>query len=338
MLSGTLTLDAVEIFLPERETTVEERAEAFGLNAAQTHLFRSIHGLDTLRYDPDLSLYDLVLPPARKILADIDPGTVKYVVYPHAVPHAGPSTVDPVQEMLGMLGLEHATAFALTQQNCAGTVSAVDVAGRLLQADGDPDARALILTGEKIFTRDLQIIFNSCVIGEAAGACLLSWNGPGDPVRSFAVRTFGEYAAGVQMTGEQHRVAGADRPRVMGELIEEAVREAGITFDDVDVIIPTHPNRTFWGQIAEDLKWPSGKLFLDNLPRYSHCLTADLMVNYVTLREEGRLVPGRHYLFLATGIGSTFTAMVFTAAARDGGAGRSRTAVPAGTTTETEGR
>ncbi|MFD4575696.1 3-oxoacyl-[acyl-carrier-protein] synthase III C-terminal domain-containing protein [Streptomyces sp. NPDC058417] len=337
MLSGTLTLDAVEIFLPERETTVEERAEAFGLNAAQTHLFRSIHGLDTLRYDPDLSLYDLVLPPARKILADVDPSTVKYVVYPHAVPHAGPSTVDPVQEMLGMLGLEHATAFALTQQNCAGTVSAVDVAGRLLQADGDPDARALVLTGEKIFTRDLQIIFNSCVIGEAAGACLLSWNGPGDPVRSFAVRTFGEYAAGVQMTAEQHRVAGADRPRVMGELIEEAVREAGITFDDVDVIIPTHPNRTFWGQIAEDLKWPPGKLFLENLPRYSHCLTADLMVNYVTLREEGRLVPGRHYLFLATGIGSTFTAMVFTAAARDGAEG-ARGAVPAGTTTEREGR
>ncbi|MGC5561877.1 3-oxoacyl-[acyl-carrier-protein] synthase III C-terminal domain-containing protein [Streptomyces sp. FR-108] len=337
MLSGTLTLDAVEIFLPERETTVEERAEAFGLSPGQVHLFRSIHGLDTLRYDPDLSLYDLVLPPARKILADVDPRSVKYVVYPHAVPHAGPSTVDPVQEMLTMLGLGHATAFALTQQNCAGTVSAIDVAGRLLQADGDPAAKALVLTGEKIFTRDLQIIFNSCVIGEAAGACLLSWNGPGDPVRSFAVRTFGEYAAGVQMTAEEHRDAGADRPRVMGELIEEAVTAAGCTFDDIDIVIPTHPNRTFWGQIVQDLGWPPDKLYLENLARYSHCLTADLMVNYVTLREEGRLVPGRNYLFLATGIGSTFTAMVFTAAAQDA-PGPAGSRVLADTTTGTEGR
>ncbi|MEU2732839.1 3-oxoacyl-[acyl-carrier-protein] synthase III C-terminal domain-containing protein [Streptomyces griseoviridis] len=337
MLSGTLTMDAVEIFLPERETTVEERAEAFGLSPAQVHLFRSIHGLDRLRYDPGLSLYDLVLPPARKVLAGVDPAAIRYVVYPHAVPHAGPSTVDPVQEMLGMLGLRHATAFALTQQNCAGTVSAIDVAGRLLRADGDPEAKALILTGEKIFTRDLQIIFNSCVIGEAAGACLLSWNGSGDPVRSFAVRTFGEYAAGVEMTPEQHRVAGEQRPAVMAELIEEAVEAAGCTFDDIDIVIPTHPNRTFWGQIAQDLRWPPGKLFLENIPRYSHCLTADLMVNYVTLRDEGRLVPGRSYLFLATGIGSTFTAMVFTATAREARV-PARAAVGAGATQETEGR
>ncbi|SHH51600.1 3-oxoacyl-[acyl-carrier-protein] synthase III C-terminal domain-containing protein [Streptomyces sp. 3214.6] len=337
MLSGTLTLDAVEIFLPERTTTVEERAEAFGLSPAQVHLFRSIHGLDQLRYDPEASLYDLVLPPARKVLADVDPGTVRYVVYPHAVPHTGPSTVDPVQEMLGMLGLEHATAFALTQQNCAGTVSAIDVAGRLLQADGDPEAKALVLTGEKIFTRDLQIIFNSCVIGEAAGACLLSWNGPGDPVRSFAVRTFGEYAAGVEMTAEQHRVAGAQRPGVMAELIREAVESAGCTFDDIDIVIPTHPNRSFWGQIAQDLGWPPDKLYLENIPRYSHCLTADLMVNYVTLRDEGRLVPGRTYLFLATGIGSTFTAMVFTATAQDT-PGPTRAVVGSGLTTETKGR
>lgn len=337
MLSGTLTLDAVEIHLPERTTTVEERAETFGLSPAQVHLFRSIHGLDQLRYDPELSLYDLVLPPARKVLAGVDPATVRYVVYPHAVPHAGPSTVDPVQEMLRMLGLEHATAFALTQQNCAGTVSAIDVAGRLLQADGDPEARALVLTGEKIFTRDLQIIFNSCVIGEAAGASLLSWNGPGDPVRSFAVRTFGEYAAGVEMTPEQHRVAGEERPRVMADLVREAVERAGCSFDDVDVVIPTHPNRTFWAGIAQELGWPPGKLFLENIPRYSHCLTADLMVNYVTLREEGRLVPGRTYMFLATGIGSTFTAMVFTAASPDA-PGRVPAAVGTGATTETEGR
>ena len=34
---------------------------------------------------------------------------------------------------------------------------AVDMAGRLLTDDGDPEALALVLSGEKTFTRDAEI-------------------------------------------------------------------------------------------------------------------------------------------------------------------------------------
>ena len=63
----------------------------------------------------------------------------------------------------------------------ASAMLAIDLAGRLLAADEDPDALALILAGEKAFTRDAQVLPGISVFGEAAAACLVRSQGPRDP-------------------------------------------------------------------------------------------------------------------------------------------------------------
>ncbi|WP_242911382.1 3-oxoacyl-[acyl-carrier-protein] synthase III C-terminal domain-containing protein [Actinomadura terrae] len=308
------TIDAVAIHFPERETTVEERADAVGLNPAQRHLFRRVHGLDRLRYDPDLGPYDLVLPPARKVLAGEDPDSVRYLLYAHASPVVSPSTVDSAEEIRRRLGLRRATACALTAQSCAAALSAIDMAGELLRADGDPAARALVVTGEKIYSDRSQVLFNACVLGEGAGSCLVSLNGPGDRVRSFAARTFGEYSDGVDMTPAQHQRAGAERPGVLRELTEAVLALADRTVDDVDLVLPHNANATFWGEAGAPaaMGFEPGRVFVDNIPRYSHCMASDALINYVTARAEGLLRPGRDYLFFAMGLGMSYGAMVFT--------------------------
>jgi 3-oxoacyl-[acyl-carrier-protein] synthase-3 len=312
MLSGSLTLDAVESYFPERTVTVEERAEELGLNAAQTHLFRRIQGLDRMRYDPDMDLYDLVLPAARKALAGVDPRSVRYVIYVHVAQEIGPSTVSPAQEIRNALGLRHATAFALTHQSCAGGLSAIDIAGVLLQADGDPAAKALVVTGEKNYSRGTQVIFNACILAEGAASCLVSWNGTGDPVRSFVARTHGEHSAPQRVNGAVANRIPADRATLFGSVMKEAASRAGCALDDVQTVISTNSNMVFLNDMTQYMDFKPGMVFVDNVPIYSHCLSSDLFINYVTLRDEGRLEPGRHQLFWAVGVGMTLAAMVFT--------------------------
>jgi len=52
------------------------------------------------------------------------------------------------------------------------------------------------------------------------------------------------------------------------------------------------------------------RVYLDNIPRTGHCFCSDPFLNLVSLRDEGRLVPGARYLLTAVGLGATYAAMV----------------------------
>jgi 3-oxoacyl-[acyl-carrier-protein] synthase-3 len=311
IMRGVATLAAVESFFPERVVTVEERAGQLGLTPAQTHMMRRIHGLDRMNYDPDLDMLDLIMPPAVKVLAQADPGQVRYLIHCQTMHGTASAAAETAKEIKAALGLKRATAFTLTQQNCAIPLSAIDIAGTLLRADGDPEALALIVTGDKPVDRNAQVVMNTCVVGDGAASCLVSLDGPGAAIRSFATVARGEYSDGLRSTPEQLRASAAERVSLIRQVMEEAAARAGVTIDDLQVIIPTNPNVTFWAEAVETMGL-QGRFFLDNVPRHSHCLAADVFINYVTLRDEGRLEPGRPAMFVAIGIGMTYSAMVFT--------------------------
>jgi 3-oxoacyl-[acyl-carrier-protein] synthase-3 len=313
MLTGATTLERIESFLPEPTVTIADLSERLGLKRANVEVLTRIQGLRELHYDPESSLFDLVLPAAcRAVVAVGAPSCIRYLIYVHATQAVTPPDVDAAQVIKRELGLDHAQAFALTHQNCAGAISAVDVAGHLLRADGDPDARALMVTGEKPFTPEIHLIRDTTVFGEAGGACLVGVGGPGDEVLSYAARTLGRYSGALRMDyalapemGEQYT------PGLVG-VIHDALDGAGLKLSDIELVIPHNVNAQSWREIAKALGIDRSRVFMDNIPRTSHCFTSDLFVNYATLAEEGRLVPGRHYCMAAVGIGTTFTALVFT--------------------------
>ncbi|CAG6391053.1 3-oxoacyl-ACP synthase [Streptomyces cocklensis] len=302
------TLNAVESFFPDTTVTVEERAAQLGRSDVKTHMHRTVHGLDRMHYDARLDLYDLVLPPARRILERVDPRSVRYLLYGHALHGARGAAPDTPQQIKHRLGIGHATAFAMTQQNCAIPLSAIDTAGALLRADGAAGATALLVTGEKP-SPEVASAIDTVMIADGAAACLVSLDGPGAQVRSFATRTRGEYYQGLAGTREDFRSAAEMRPKVLWEIMREAVDRAGCTLDDIEWIIPPNQGYAFWEGVL-DQEPAAGKVFFDNNRRFSHCLAADILINAATLLEEGRFSAGRPSMFIATGLGWTFSAMV----------------------------
>ncbi|WP_371482684.1 3-oxoacyl-[acyl-carrier-protein] synthase III C-terminal domain-containing protein [Kitasatospora sp. NBC_00315] len=312
-MSTATTLERIESFLPERSVRIDELAGPLGLRRAEIGVFRKIYGLDRLRFDPGTGLFDLVLPAARRALAALPQGRrIEYVIYAHTMQTLTPPHIDAARVIRAELGLHEAEAFALTQQACVSSLGAVDLAGELLRAEGRPGAYALMVTGERAYSPKVQLIPNSAIMADAAAACLVTTGGSGDTVRSFLTRTLGEYAAGLDMTREEVQGFGAAYAGVLGDVILAAVREAGLDFADIDLVVPHNVNAVSWRQTIKEMGADPARFFLDNIPLYSHCYASDVFVNYTTLREQGRLVEGRHYVLVSVGLGATFGAMVIT--------------------------
>ncbi|MFI9201796.1 3-oxoacyl-ACP synthase III family protein [Streptomyces sp. NPDC053048] len=313
MSTGVTTLEAIESFVPERRVAVEDLADRLELRPTKVRLFRRMHGLKEIRFDPELSLFDVVLPAARRIVAD--PRTadrIRYVLYAHTTQALTPAHLEPAREIRDRLGLHRAEAFGVSHQNCASGMAAVDIAAELLRAEGRPGECALVVTGEQAFSPKVQLIEDVAIMGDAAAACLVTLDGAGDAVRSYATSTLGEFSAAMLLDEERSlRFTKVYAPE-LAAVMRRAVDEAGLTFADIDLVVPHNVNLQSWRQTISELGIPREQVFLENVERFSHCFASDVFLNYTTLRDADRLAPGRHYLFATVGLGATFAAMVVT--------------------------
>jgi 3-oxoacyl-[acyl-carrier-protein] synthase III len=306
-------LEAVSVYLPER-VSIDELAGPLGLTDMQLRLFRRFHGLGEVGREPDTSLVDLLL----KAAAGLDAlrgreHRVRYVLYARTMPVVAAYPDNPLHDVCGKLGLEHAVAFTVAHQSCATGLQAIDIAGRLLAADvadGAADPLALVLSGEKAFTREAELFPDTTVFGEGAAACLVSADGARDRMLSFATDTRGEFdnATGANDAKLQREY----RPSLV-EVIRRALDEAGTALDDIRIVLPHNVNLVTWQRTCRLLGLPTERVMLDNIPTSGHVYSADVFVNYRTARERGLLRPGDRYLAAVVGAGggATFAAMVF---------------------------
>jgi 3-oxoacyl-[acyl-carrier-protein] synthase III len=310
-------LEAVSVYLPPVRIPIESLAGPLGLTDMQIKLFRRFHGLREVSRDPDASLEGLLM----KAAAGLDAlrgqeHRVRYVLYARTMPVVGPYPVNPLHEVCHALGLGHALAFTVTHQSCASGLLAIDVAGRLLAADaadgqdGQAGPLALILSGEKAFTREAQVFADTTMFGEGASACLVSAFGARDRLLAYAASVRGEFDSA---TGANDaRLQREYRPS-LAAVMRRALDEAGVALDDIRVLLPHNVNMVTWQRMCLLLKFPLDRVVLDNIPASGHVFCADVFANYKTACERGMLRPGDRYLAAAVGAGggATFAAMVF---------------------------
>jgi 3-oxoacyl-[acyl-carrier-protein] synthase-3 len=310
-------LEAVSVYLPPERMPIESLAGPLGLTDMQVKLFRRFHGLREVGRDPRASLYDLLM----KAAAGLDAlrgqeHRVRYVLYARTMPVIGPYPVNPLHEACHALGLDHALAFTVTHQSCASGLLAIDMAGRLLAADvaggqdGQAGPLALVLAGEKAFTREAQVFADTTIFGEGAAACLVSAFGVRDRMLAYASSVRGDFDS--DTGANDARLQREYRPSLAG-VMRQALDEAGLTLDDIRVVLPHNVNLVTWQRMCLLLKFPRDRVVLDNIPLSGHVFCADVFANYKTACERGLLQPGDRYLAAAVGAGggATFAAMVF---------------------------
>ncbi|MDX3854829.1 3-oxoacyl-[acyl-carrier-protein] synthase III C-terminal domain-containing protein [Streptomyces sp. AK02-01A] len=296
--------------LPESSVGITEIGAEVAAEDSLMWTFRRFYGLRSVRRAPDDDLRTTLRSAVNSLTAlRGNEHRVRYVVYARTVSTVEPAGENTVEDLCAELGLANAIGFTLTQHGCATGVFAMDLAGRLLAADGDATALALVVTGEKVFSRTLQIIPESTVMGEGTAACLVSADGQRDRLLGFATVTRGQYSGEFPpypldpMFLKEHN-------DTLAAVMRDAAEDAGVDFDDLALILPHNVNRLSWQWTCKALGISMDRVYLDNIPVTGHCFTADPFINYVHAREAGRLRPGDLYLMAAVGLGATFSAAV----------------------------
>ncbi|WP_433218726.1 3-oxoacyl-[acyl-carrier-protein] synthase III C-terminal domain-containing protein [Dactylosporangium sp. CS-047395] len=303
------TLAAVGTFVPTERVTIESYADAFDLTPMQVRVFRRYHKLGAAARSSApltellrLALEDLALTGEQR-------GRVRYVLYARTFPVVVAYPRNPLHDAVEAAGLGHAQAFAVGQQACASGLLAVDLAGRLLAADGD-DGLAVVLAGEKAFTGEARFVPETSMFGEGAAACLVAASGSRDRLLSYVARLRGEFDGDLEEVAAEFQRIYHD---ALGEAVTAAVAKAGLGLDDIAAILPHNVNQVAWQRTCKRIGYPLDRVLLEHVADFGHVFCADAFINHRTAVERGLLRPGDRYVIAAAGAGrgATFSAMVF---------------------------
>jgi 3-oxoacyl-[acyl-carrier-protein] synthase-3 len=97
--------------------------------------------------------------------------------------------------------------------------------------------------------------------------------------------------------------------RVLGKALQQAIQQAGMTADDIDLFIPHQANARIIKSAARYNNLPEDKIYL-NIDRYGNTSAASIPIALCEAFEEGRAKIGDTLAFVAFGAGLTWAASV----------------------------
>ncbi len=115
---------------------------------------------------------------------------------------------------------------------------------------------------------------------------------------------FPEYRPYLQMNGKEvFRFA----VQVMGEAAVEAIEKVGLSFDDVDMLIPHQANLRIIDAAARRLSLPRDKVWV-NVDRYGNTSAASVPIALAEAADAGKIAEGDNVVLVAFGAGLAWAA------------------------------
>ncbi len=274
---------------------------------------------------PDQACSDLAIQAAQRALADakVTAADIDLLIIATATPdYPLPSTACIVQHKLGIP--PHATAFDIVAA-CSGFVYALEIAyGQLLT---NRYKCALIIGSEKLSSITDWSDRTTCVLfGDGAGAAVLKKSDQdGIGIIGSDLGADGELAeylytpAGgsrcpaspktVEDKGHYLRMKGKEifknAVRVMETVAREMVEQHGLTFDQINLVIPHQANVRIVEALAGNLGLPLDRFYV-NIDRYGNTSSASIPLALDEARRAGKIKPGDYTLLVAFGAGFTY--------------------------------
>ena len=258
--------------------------------------------------------------------AQIDPADIELIVVATITPDTlTPATACYVQQQIGAF---KAVAFDVSAA-CSGFLYAMELARHAVGAGAFRNA--LIIGAEKLSAFVDWNDRNTCVLfGDGAGAAVLVpvTNG-GGRILSSQLGTDGAQAELLNIPG-----GGSACPAIPGSTPEktatltmqgrevfkhavnamrkaaiDGVTAAGLTIDDIDLLIPHQANLRIIDAVVERLNFSRDKVFI-NLEKYGNTSAAAVAIALDEANRQGRVKPGDRILLVAFGAGLTWASAV----------------------------
>ncbi len=262
-------------------------------------------------------------------VADLHPSQLDLVIVATSTPeYIFPASAARVQDYLGAT---RAGAFDLAAA-CSGFIYALNMASQAI-ATGSIDTAVVI--GSETLSRvmDWEDRGTCILFGDGAGAVVLKGSSVPGGLMSSTLRADGSggdllslpaiYHNPIPMLGPEYLRNGHEKntismngrqvfrfaTRVVSESIAVVVEKAGLTLDDIDIIIPHQANVRIIESAAKRLKLPMDKFFM-NVDRVGNTSTASIPIALCEAIEAGKMHPDDNVVFVGFGGGLTWGAGV----------------------------
>lgn len=225
------------------------------------------------------------------------------------------------------LGAKDKAAFDI-EIACSGFIYGLTVASSLIRSGV---YKRIMLIGAETLTKIVSRTDRSTAVlfGDGAGAAILQHRGSAHGVISTHIGSDGQYADILWMPGggcktpitaenaHQHlqtiHMSGKDVYKQavisMIDASKKALDKAGLTIEDIACVIPHQANVRIIEAIAERLKLPMDRFFI-NVDRYGNTSAAAVAIALDEANRSGRLKPGDYILMVVFGGGLTWASTV----------------------------
>lgn len=247
--------------------------------------------------------------------------------------HHTPPVSSELQHALGATGVP---AFVVVT-GCTGFVYALTIAYQFIETGA---YRTILVVGAELLSRFLDWEDRStCVLfGDAAGAVVVqrtdrpcgmqsfslgSDGGQGDYIIMYGGGSADPFSQEV-LEGRRHylRMNGREvfkfATRVIGDVCHKTLTQAGLSFDDIDWIIPHQANLRIIQAAAAAMNLPLER-FIINIDRYANTSAASIPLALAESLNSGKIQPTDRLLFVSFGAGLTWGATVMQTAPREEG-------------------
>ncbi|MBM3144440.1 MAG: ketoacyl-ACP synthase III [Chloroflexi bacterium] len=264
-------------------------------------------------------------------IAGLRPSDLDLIIVATSTPdYLTPPVSSQIQHLLGA---GHVGAFTLVT-GCTGFVYALATAQQFIASGSVTNA---LVIGVEIISRfvDWEDRATCILFGDGAGAVVVQATDEPCGVLSFDLGSDGSGAehlilpaggAAIPVTHEalvkkqQYlRMNGNEvfkfATRVLGKSLRQAIAKAGLTADDIDLIVPHQANVRIIESAARQAKLPMEKVFV-NIHKYGNTSAASIPIALCEALEEGRARVGDTLAFVSFGAGLTWATAIVKLAER----------------------
>ena len=268
---------------------------------------------------------DLAAEAARRALADakIPAEELELIIVGTVTPdYFTPSTACVVQKLLGA---KNAAAFDINAA-CSGFVTGLTVAEQFLK--GGVYKNALVVCADVLSKATDYADRSTCVLfGDGAGAAVLTADGEGilstwigadgtggEKLTSLAYREDeAELEKRVSKRKNTVSMAGGEvmkfAVKIMAKAADKVVADAGLVWDDINLIVPHQANLRIIDSAANRLGISTDRMSI-NVDRYANTSAASIPIALCEARDKGLVKHGDRVVLVGFGGGLTWGACV----------------------------
>jgi 3-oxoacyl-[acyl-carrier-protein] synthase III len=293
--------------LPRTELTNEELAQRLGISAQWIFERTGIRSRRVVGEGETSSSLAIAASRGALAQAHCDAADVDYVIVATCTPdYQMPAAAALVQHALGA---SRAAAFDLNAA-CSGFLFALAQANALIEAGS---ARRVLVCGADILTTvtDYTDPRSSVIFGDGAGAALVEGSEGLTRLGPFRLGTDGAKPELLWIPPETGRIRMEGREvyrravEGMTRSVRSVLAEAGVTVDEVDLLVAHQANARILEAVAHRLAVPSDRVAL-NIARLGNTSAASVPIAVSEAAQQGLLKDGDLVVLTAFGAGFTW--------------------------------